>query len=75
VWSITNNLNNSRSQKFTYDQLNRITSAGTTATTGASCWGYQYSYDAWGNLLSQALDAKLFWLHPDDHGRCYRGYR
>jgi len=54
VWSITNNLNNSRSQKFTYDQLNRITSAGTTATTGASCWGYQYSYDAWGNLLSQA---------------------
>jgi len=54
MWSITNTLNNNRSQKFTYDQLNRITSAGTTATTGTSCWGYQYSYDAWGNLLSQA---------------------
>jgi len=25
-----------------------------TATTGTYCWGYQYSYDAWGNLLSQA---------------------
>jgi RHS repeat-associated protein len=24
------------------------------ATTGTYCWGYQYSYDAWGNLLSQA---------------------
>jgi RHS repeat-associated protein len=54
VYSITNNLVSGRSQAFTYDQLNRITSAGTTATTGSTCWGYQYSYDAWGNLLSQA---------------------
>ena len=36
------------------DQLNRITSAGTTITTGTACWGYQFTYDAWGNLLSQA---------------------
>ena len=54
VYSITNNLTSGRSQTFTYDQLNRILSAGTTATTGSYCWGYQYSYDAWGNLLSQA---------------------
>ena len=54
VYGITNNLNSSRSQAFTYDQLNRIISAGTTATTGSYCWGYQYSYDVWGNLLSQA---------------------
>jgi RHS repeat-associated protein len=54
VYGIANNLNSSRSQAFTYDQLNRILSAGTAATTGTYCWGYQYSYDAWGNLLSQA---------------------
>jgi len=54
VYGVTNNLNSSRSQAFTYDQVNRILSAGTTATTGTYCWGYQYSYDAWGNLLSQA---------------------
>ena len=54
VFSIANNLNSSRSQSFTYDQVNRILSAGTLATTGQYCWGYQYSYDAWGNLLSQA---------------------
>ncbi|MGA7683832.1 MAG: RHS repeat-associated core domain-containing protein, partial [Terriglobales bacterium] len=54
VYGITNNLNSSRSQAFTFDQVNRILSAGTTATTGTYCWGYQYSYDAWGNLLSQA---------------------
>ena len=54
VYGFTNNLNSSRSQAFTYDQLNRIISAGTTATTGNYCWGYQYNYDAWGNMLSQA---------------------
>ena len=37
VYGITNNLNSSRSQTFTYDQVNRILSAGTTATTGAYC--------------------------------------
>ncbi len=54
VYGVANNLNSSRSQAFTYDQVNRILSAGTTATTGTYCWGYKYSYDAWGNLLSQA---------------------
>src|SRR4029077_14861300 len=44
----------SRSQTFAYDQLNRVTSAGTTATSGTYCWGYLYSYDPWGNLLAQA---------------------
>src|SRR5712691_11005584 len=54
VYKITNNLAAGRTQTFTYDQLNRITSAGTAITTGTACWGYQFSYDAWGNLLSQA---------------------
>jgi RHS repeat-associated protein len=54
VNSITNSLNSSRSQIFAYDTLNRITTAGTTATSGTYCWGYQYNYDAWGNLLAQA---------------------
>ena len=54
VYSITNNLNSSRSQSFGYDSLNRITSAGTAATTGQYCWGYQFPYDAWGNLLAQS---------------------
>lgn len=54
VYAITNNLNSSRSQSFTYDQLNRIYTAGTTATTGSYCWGYQYTADAWGNLTAQS---------------------
>ncbi|MGA8762461.1 MAG: RHS repeat-associated core domain-containing protein, partial [Candidatus Sulfotelmatobacter sp.] len=54
VYGITNNLNPSRSQAFTYDQLNRISTAKTTSTTGTYCWGYQFNYDAWANLNSQA---------------------
>jgi RHS repeat-associated protein len=54
VYSISNNLNSSRTQGFTYDQVNRILSAGTSATSGTYCWGYLYNYDAWGNLLAQA---------------------
>lgn len=54
VNTITNVLNSARTQNFTYDQVNRIVTAGTTATTGTYCWGYQFSYDAWGNLLGQA---------------------
>jgi len=57
VYGITNNLDTTRSQNFTYDQLNRITSALTTstyATSPAHCWGESYSIDAWGNLNSIA---------------------
>ena len=57
VFSITNNLDTTRSQTFSYDQVNRITaaqSASTFATSPAHCWGETYGLDAWGNLQSIA---------------------
>jgi RHS repeat-associated protein len=53
---IFNNLDPTRTQLFTYDQLNRITTAtGTTyASSPAHCWGETYNVDAWGNLQSIA---------------------
>ena len=57
VYGITNNIDTTRSQVFTYDQLNRITSALTTSTHATSpthCWGETYSLDAWANLQSIA---------------------
>ncbi len=57
VYSISNNLDATRSQTFSYDQLNRITSALTTSTYASSpahCWGENYSVDSWGNLQSIA---------------------
>ena len=46
---------NSRSQSFAYDALNRIWLARTQATTGANAWGQAFGYDPWGNLLVTAL--------------------
>ena len=46
----TNNLDNSRTQSFTYDYLNRLASGQSPAT-----WGNNYGYDQWGNLLSKSL--------------------
>jgi len=48
VISITNNRDTTRSQGFTYDQVNRIVTAETTsthATSPANCWGEAYVYD------------------------------
>jgi RHS repeat-associated protein len=52
VVQVTNNKDTTRSQQFTYDQLNRILTAKTTATSGANCWSYTYGIDVWANLNS-----------------------
>jgi RHS repeat-associated protein len=57
VYSITNNLDSTRSQNFSYDSLNRISgalTASTYATSPSHCWGEAYTLDAWGNLNSIA---------------------
>jgi hypothetical protein len=53
--SITNNINTARSQSFLYDELNRIPTAKTQATTGTYAWGLKYGYDAWANLHSESV--------------------
>ena len=53
--AITNNVDSTRSQTFTYDALNRLATAqtgGTHSTSPSHCWGESYTYDAWANLLS-----------------------
>ncbi len=48
VMGITNLVDGTRSQQFTYDQLNRLLTAETTstyATSPAHCWGEAYVYD------------------------------
>jgi RHS repeat-associated protein len=52
VSAITNNRAAGRSQSFTYDELNRLKSAYTQTTSGADCWGLEFGYDIWANLLS-----------------------
>ena len=52
VARITNNLNTNRSQRFTYDELNRLKQSVTQATSGAQCFGIEHGYDIWANLLT-----------------------
>lgn len=47
------NPNNNRNLTFTYDQLNRLRTAGTVAGAGTP-WSTTYTYDNWGNLLQKA---------------------
>src|SRR5262249_29218484 len=63
VFGITNYRDQNRNQTFTYDALNRLTSA---QNAGADCsqmtvngkteyWGNSYGYDPWGNLLQKTV--------------------
>jgi RHS repeat-associated protein len=60
VFSITNSLDTTRSQTFSYDQVNRLTAAQTTSTFSTSpahCWGETYNFnlvDPYGNLQAIA---------------------
>jgi RHS repeat-associated protein len=58
VFGITNYRDTTRSQSFTYDALNRLTSGWSSANTGAYSWGENYTIDAWGNLQISPMDGK-----------------
>ncbi len=51
---ITNNRSGAggRSQTLTYDNLNRVATAQSQATSGTDCWGQSFGYDRYGNLTS-----------------------
>jgi RHS repeat-associated protein len=57
VNGLTNNRNTARTQNFTFDELNRLKTALTQATSGTQCFGLDYSYDIWGNLTATTLDS------------------
>jgi RHS repeat-associated protein len=52
VMGVTNKIDSTRSQTFSYDSLNRMATAAasTYATSPAHCWGEAYTIDRYGNL-------------------------
>jgi RHS repeat-associated protein len=52
VTSITNNVDNGRTQTLGYDPMNRISSMSSQATSGVDCWGQTFAPDPLGNLDS-----------------------
>lgn len=54
ILSITNGMDATRNQSYTYDNLNRLASG-----KDASHWGESYTYDNWSNLIATARMAGL----------------
>jgi RHS repeat-associated protein len=52
VNTVTNNLVPGRTLTATYDYLNRVKTAETTANSGDDCWKQEMTYDRWGNLTT-----------------------
>ncbi|HTD21029.1 MAG TPA: RHS repeat-associated core domain-containing protein [Terriglobales bacterium] len=58
VLSIINNKDTNRTQIYTYDALNRLTSGSSQSSTGPTSWGENYTIDAWGNLQISPMAGK-----------------
>ncbi|MFZ3215139.1 MAG: RHS repeat-associated core domain-containing protein [Candidatus Acidiferrales bacterium] len=52
VVGIANRRDTTRSQSFTYDQVNRVVTAQTPAPCGSNCWSQAFTYDQWANLTT-----------------------
>jgi RHS repeat-associated protein len=48
----TNGRDNGRSVTYTYDALNRVSTASSQATSGSDCWGQGFAYDRYANLTT-----------------------
>lgn len=57
ITSITDSVASGRTVNYTYDSLNRLTSAVTTGSTSYPKWGLSWTYDRYGNRTSQTVTA------------------
>jgi len=57
IAGITDSVDSGRSATYTYDALYRLSTAATTGSTGYPAWGLQWTYDRYGNALSEAQTA------------------
>jgi RHS repeat-associated protein len=60
IYQIVNNRDNTRSQSFTYDVLNRIATGQSSGTQ----WGETYTIDPWSNLTNRAEVAGKTYYEP-----------
>ena len=57
------NRDSTRTQSFTYDQVNRIVTGETSstyATSPAHCWGESYTTDQWGNMSAIGVASSAY---------------
>ena len=54
VSQVANGKDSTRTETITYDNLNRVSTAQSQASSGANCWGQSFSYDRYANLAAIA---------------------
>jgi RHS repeat-associated protein len=57
IVSITDGVDSGRSISYNYDALGRVSTAVTTGSTNYPKWGLSWTYDRYGNRLSQSVTA------------------
>ncbi|MGB8521604.1 MAG: RHS repeat-associated core domain-containing protein [Candidatus Acidiferrales bacterium] len=57
ITSIADSVDSGRTIAYTYDALGRISTAVTTGSANYAKWGLSWSYDRYGNRLSQSVTA------------------
>src|ERR1700722_3949886 len=57
ITSITDSVDSGRSIAYTYDALNRLSTAVTTGSTNYPTWGLSFTYDRYGNRTAQTVTA------------------
>ena len=55
ITSITDTVDNGRSVAYTFDSLARLSRATTTGSSGYPKWDLQWTYDQYGNRLTQSI--------------------
>ncbi|MGA7913760.1 MAG: hypothetical protein WCA00_00890, partial [Candidatus Acidiferrales bacterium] len=57
ITGIADSVDSGRSIAYTYDALNRLSTAVTTGSTNYPKWGLSFSYDRYGNRTAQTVTA------------------
>ncbi len=55
ITSVTDSVDSGRSAAYSYDALDRLSSAVTTGSTNYPKWGLSWTYDRYGNRLNQSV--------------------
>lgn len=55
ISAITDSVDSGRNESYTYDALYRLTGASTTGSTGYPKWGLAWTYDRFGNRITQSI--------------------
>ncbi|MFZ0819216.1 MAG: RHS repeat-associated core domain-containing protein [Candidatus Acidiferrales bacterium] len=71
ITGIYDSVDNGRSVAYSYDGLGRLSSAITSGSSGYPAWGLSWTYDRYGNRLTQTVTAGSAYPDTQTYGTTY----